>query len=71
MARKCFFSVDSPEELEPAIDLLIVLNPGVMWSWANFNYFTPDKSGQAELTVELKLLEIPMRVSAAGELIHR
>ena len=66
-----FFSVESPLAIEPAIDKLIELNPDVKWFWANINFFDQDESGHAMLTVELRLSQIPMRVSASGHLIFK
>ena len=66
-----FFSAESPVDVEEVMEELIVLNPGVQWSWANLNYFDQDDKGHSKLTVELKLSVIPMRVNANGDLIFK
>ena len=67
--EKVFFSVETPMEIEAALDKLIELNPGVEWSWAALHHSGHDQNGITTVIVELKLCAIPLRVNTAGHLI--
>ena len=61
-----YFTVETPMEIEPALQKLRQLNTGVEWHQATISYINRDESGHARITVGLSLSKIPLRVDAAG-----
>jgi len=62
-------TVERASDIEPAIEQLQQLNPGVEWSGVQLKYFDRDETGASHIVIELQLIGIPMRVSAGGQLI--
>ena len=62
-------TVEGAADIEPAIEELQQLNPGVEWCGVHLKYFNRDQYGAACIVIELQLSAIPMRVSAGGHLI--
>lgn len=62
-------TVENAADIEPAIEELQELNPGVEWTGARLKYYDKHSNGIAFISIELLLSVIPMRVSAGGELI--
>ncbi len=64
-------TVDSALDIEGALMELTLLNPGTRWDHMRINYFDRDESGHCNITLELHLVEIPMRVNKKGTLIFK
>ena len=64
-----FVTVETPFDIEDALDELAAINPGVCWDDGTLNYFDTVYMDPCCITIELKLTSVPMRIGSNGVLI--
>jgi len=64
-----FVTVETPLDIEDALDELATFNTGVCWDYGTLNYFDSVYKDRCCITVELRLTSVPMRVGGNGLLI--
>ena len=64
-----FVTVETPLDIEDALDELATFNAGVCWDYGTLNLFDSVYRDHCCITVELRLTSVPMRVGGNGLLI--